>query len=126
MKQYAGKINVELAKRFMADHYDTYLLKENPGSRTLCAHYELDAESPGSHLYAPFRPKGTYDGKVVDSKLAKQMSFVGRWGAACGLPFNAAQFLEAHPQYDWMAGLLKDRPTQPWTEFRAGSHKSRP
>jgi hypothetical protein len=124
MKQYAGKIDVELAKRFTADHYDTYLLKENPGSRTLCAHRELNDGSVGK--YPPFDPGGTFDGKVVDSAMAKRMSFVGRWGAACGMPFNAAQFLEAHPQFDWMTGLLKDRPTQPWTEFCAGSHKLRP
>jgi len=124
MKEYVGKIDVELAKRFMADHYDTYLSKENPGGRTLCAHGELNDGSVG--MARPFSPGGTHDGKVVDSKMAKQMSFTGRWGSACGLPFNAAQFLEAHPQFDWMAGLLKDRPSQPWTEFRAGSHKLRP
>jgi hypothetical protein len=123
MKQYAGKINVELAKTFIADHYDTWLLKENPGSRTLCAHGELDSQISGFPAAIPFNPGGTYDGKVVDSAMAKRMSFVARWGAACGTPFNAAKFLEAHPQYDWMAGLLKDRPTQPWTEFQAGNKK---
>jgi hypothetical protein len=126
MKQHAGKIDVELARRFMADHYDTYLLKENPGSRTLCGHWELDSQIPGKEGYAPFSPGGTFDGKVVDSAMAKRMAFTARWGAACGLPFNAARFLEAHPQFDWMTGLLKDRPTQPWTEFRAGSHELRP
>jgi hypothetical protein len=35
------------------------------------------------------------------------MSFVARWGAACGTPFDAKKFLEQHPQYDWMNGLLK-------------------
>jgi hypothetical protein len=65
-------------------------------------------------------PHGVLDGKVVDSKMAKQMSFVARWGSACGLPFDAKKFLEQHPQYDWMNGLLKDRPTQSWTVFKAG------
>jgi hypothetical protein len=32
----------------------------------------------------------------------------------------ASAFLEAHPQYEWMTGILKDRPTQPWTTFKAG------
>jgi hypothetical protein len=68
-------------------------------------------------------PHGVLDGKVVDSKMAKQMSFVARWGAACGTPFDAKKFLEQHPQYDWMDGLLKDRPTQPWTVFKAGENK---
>jgi hypothetical protein len=48
------------------------------------------------------------------------MSFLARWGSADGRPFFAEQFLREHPQYDWQEGLLKDRPTQPWTTFRAG------
>ena len=35
----------------------------------------------------------------------------------------AAAFLAAHPQFDWMTGLLKSRPAQPWTEFAAGEGK---
>ena len=41
----------------------------------------------------PFSPEGTVDGKVVDSRMAKQMSFVARWGAACGTGFDAKKFL---------------------------------
>jgi hypothetical protein len=123
MKQYSGKINVELAQRFIADHFDTWLQKENPGSRTLCAHGDLDSSLQGHPEFIPFRPGGTYDGKVVDSTMAKRMSFVARWGAPCGMPFNAAKFLEEHPQFDWMKSLLNDRPAQPWTIFQAGSRK---
>ena len=43
-----------------------------------------------------------------------------RWGAACGTPFDAKAFLEAHPQYEWMTGIIKDRTMQPWTVFKAG------
>jgi len=118
MKQYAGKIDIEIAKQFEADHYDTYLNKINPDGRTLCSHHELDAALFGDGI--PFEPGGTYDGKVVDSKSAKQMSFFARWGAACGTAFDANKFLEDHPQYDWMSGILKDRPSQPWTVFIAG------
>ena len=52
--------------------------------------------------------------------MATQMSFIARWGNACGTPFIAKDFLDKHPQFDWMNGLLKDRPTQPWTLFKAG------
>lgn len=120
MKENYGKIDIELAESFEADHFDTYLNQNKPGSRTLCAHYELDPLLVGDYLGEPFRPSGVLDGKVVDSKMAKQMSFVARWGAACGTPFDAKFFLEQHPQYDWMSSLLKDRPTQPWTVFKAG------
>jgi hypothetical protein len=52
--------------------------------------------------------------------MAKKMSFFARWGSACGTAFDAKIFLDEHPQFDWMTGLLKDRPAQPWTEFKAG------
>ena len=120
MNKYAGKIDINQAELFEADHLDTYLKQTKPGSRTLCAHEELDPLQEGYSLGEPFKPEGVLDGKVVDSKMAKQMSFVARWGAACGTPFDAKKFLEQHPQYDWMNGLLKDRPTQPWTVFKAG------
>jgi hypothetical protein len=84
----------------------------------LCAHWEFDPQLYTS--YAPFSPEGTLDGKVIDAKMAKQMSFVARWGAACGKAFNAKKFLKEHPQYDWMKDILKDRPSQPWTVFKAG------
>lgn len=117
MKKYAGRIDARLAEKFEADHYDTYLDKDKPSCRTLCAHWDLDPQYSG--LDKPFDPSGTLDGKVVDSKLAKQMSFIARWGAACGTAFNAKKFLDEHTQYDWMKGLLKDRPSEPWTVFKA-------
>jgi hypothetical protein len=68
----------------------------------------------------PFDCSGTVDGKVVDAAMAKSMAFTARWGAACGTAFHADKFLIAHPQFDWMTGILKDRVSQPWTIFRAG------
>jgi len=117
MNENVGKIDINNAELFESDHYDTYLNQDKPDGRTLCLHDELEYSDI---KYDPFTPDGTLDGKVVDSKMAKQMSFVARWGAACGMPFDAKKFLEQHPQYDWMNGLLKDRPSQPWTVFKAG------
>jgi hypothetical protein len=121
MKENAGKINLKLAQAFEADHYDTYLDKNEPSQRSLCAHYEVDPQFFNS--YIPFSPEGTLDGKVIDAGMAKQMSFTARWGSACGMPFDAKAFLGKHPQFDWMTGILKDRPTQPWTTFKAGETK---
>ena len=121
MRENEGKINVKLGKAFEADHYDTFLHKDNPGGRTLCGHWEIDDQLYGPS--EPFSPEGTLDGKVVDATMAKQMSFSARWGSACGIPFSGTKFLEAHPQYEWMTGLLPDRPTQPWTVFKAGETK---
>jgi hypothetical protein len=118
MNEYRGKIDIGTGKAFLADHFDTYLNTSNPDSRTICGHFESDSQASGT--FAPFLPAGAYDGKVVDATMAKNMSFVARWGSPCGTPFDAKKFLELHPQYDWMNGLLKDRPTQPWTVFKAG------
>lgn len=121
MRDNTGKINLELAKAFEADHYDTYLNTSTPDMRTLCSHPDLDPDIYGVDI--PYSPWGTLDGKVIDSKMAKQMSFSARWGSACGTPFDAKAFLAKHLQFDWMNGLLKDRPTQPWTLFKAGEVK---
>jgi hypothetical protein len=118
MAKYAGKIDLELAKAFEADHYDAYLQKDEPGGRSICGHFDLDAKALGVDV--PFEPEGTLDAKVVDTALARRMSFAARWGSACGMPFDADKFLIAHPQFDWTRDILKNRPSQPWTEFRAG------
>jgi hypothetical protein len=117
MKQYRGKITLARAKSFEGDHFDTYLRKDLLGSRSLCAHWEYDTSDPAS---PPFDPSGTVDAKVVDSKMAKQMSFAARWGSGCGTAFNAKQFLRDHPQFDWMTGILRSRACCRWTDFRAG------
>ena len=111
MKQYAGKITVETAKGFEADHYDPYLHAIHPGSRTLCAH--CDQDSLDAEL--PFEPWGTIDAKVVDSRMAKEMSFAARWGSGCGMPFDAGHFLRAHPQFEWTEGILRSWGSYPWT-----------
>ena len=114
MKEHYGKIDVELAKRMLADHYDVYLRKEQPGSRTICGHYELDDGSvPGSR--GAYRPAGAVDGKVVDSDMAGQWRLWAKWGSSCGIGLDAAKFLEEHPQYKWLEGYLKDLPAESWT-----------
>jgi hypothetical protein len=121
MKENSGTIDAQRAKALVADHYDSYLQKDLPGGRCLCAHSDLDSQMAGSGV--PFSPKGTIDGKVVDTRMARRMSFAARWGAACGAPFDAGKFLAAHPQFDWMHDILKSRPAQPWTDFTAGERE---
>jgi hypothetical protein len=118
MKQYAGRIDVALAKRFEADHFDTLRGKTVPGGRSLCGHFDLDPEGQGHDV--PFDCSGTVDAKVVDGAMVKRLVFDARWGAACGTAFSAGKFLAAHPQFDWLTEVLQDRPSQPWTTFRAG------
>ena len=56
----------------------------------------------------------------IDSAMAKQMKFAARWGAACGLAFDAQKYLSEQPQFEWMKDILKSRPSQDWTVFAAG------
>ncbi|MEK7686423.1 MAG: hypothetical protein AAB466_13490 [Verrucomicrobiota bacterium] len=111
---------MKLAKQFKADHCDAYFKKTKPGARSICGHFERDALAWGAWPGAPFSPVGTFDAKVVDTKMARQMSFAARWGSACGQAFNAERFLVEHPQFDWMKDIVRSRPPQPWTVFRAG------
>ncbi len=121
MREHKGKIDTETAKNILSDHYDVYLQEEdNPCSRTVEGHYELD---PFEYWQArrPFSPQGCVDGKVMDSDMARKMSFLARWGSSSGMGFDAGEFLERHPQWNELAGYLKDRPSRPWTRFEAGA-----
>ena len=122
MKDNAGKIDLALAKEMEADCFDTCLNSDNPDTRTLSGHAELDPLSipQNDAFFVPFQPFGSYDAKVVDSRMAKAMSFAARWGSADGTAFDAPAFLAAHPQFDWLSPYLKSRPAEPWVEFKSG------
>jgi hypothetical protein len=127
MDEHKGKLNIEIAQQIMADHYDVYLNKENPCSRTCCAHYELDAREYMSDQSRPkpFQPRGALDGNVVDTTMAKNMSFSLRWGSSCGIPFDANNFCSKNRVWDYLRPYLHDRPQQPWTTFRIMDTKTK-
>jgi hypothetical protein len=121
MQKYKGKLNVELAKKILADHYDVYLKKDNnPCSRTICSHYDLDAREymSQSDRPVPYAPHGAVDGIVCDTTLALNMSFVGRFGNSCGIPFYKDKYCKENIQFSNICYFLKDRPSQPWTKFQ--------
>lgn len=120
MRENAGKIDLAMAKHFEADHFDSYRGRFQLSGRTLCGHFDLDPEADKPWPGVPFACSGTVDSKVVDAAMAKDMSFVARWGSACGMAFVARKYLAAHPQFDWMENILKDRPAEPWAVFHAG------
>ncbi len=122
LNKHKGALDVAAAQAILADHYDVYLEQEQPGWRTIDGHTELDPMRYVSGLSGrpAFDPHGAVDGKVTDSELAATLSIAARWGNSSGLPFSAADYLAAHPQFDYLDGYLKDRPTQPWTIFTAG------
>jgi len=123
MSEHTGKIDLEAAKLFEADHFDVYLGEEHPGERSLCGHWELEGKPILPWPTEPNQPWGTVDAKVVDSTMAKKMCFAARWGSACGTAFDAGKFLAEHPQYAWMKDTLQSRPSEPWTTFAAGEQR---
>jgi len=116
----AGKIDLAMAKCFEADHYDPFLETAHAGGRSLCMHYDLDREFTDDWHGGPYAPTGSFDGKVVDTQMAKHMSFAARWGSPCGTAFKAEPFLKKHPQFAWQRGILYNRPAEPWVIFAAG------
>jgi len=124
MDENKGKLDIDLAMKLIADHYDVYLNKENRSSRTVCSHYELD---PREYMSDPSRPKpyqprGAVDGTAIDSNMAANMSFMGRWGSSCGSPFVASEFCNRNRIWKDYEPYLNDRPTQPWTKFMITDH----
>lgn len=119
MDLHKGKIDVEIAKQIIADHYDVYLNKVNPCSRTVCSHYELDAREFMSQADRPkpYQPRGAINGKVCDSTMAKNMSFVAIYGNSCGTPFYKDVFCSEHREWAYLQPYLHDRLRQPWVKF---------
>lgn len=119
MEMLRGKIDVKAAQEVLADNYDVYLDKKKLGARNVEGHYWLD-DMKYWPARLPYQPMGAVDGKVMDSTLAKNMSFWARWGSSSGLAFDAKKFLKEHSQWNYLTGYLNDRPSQPWTKFQAG------
>ena len=119
MEQYKGQLDVKLGEEILADHFDVYINRINPSSRTCCGHYELDERAFMSDPSRPkpFQPRGALDGIVCDTTLANKMSLDARWGTSCGIPFDASAFFLQHIQWRHLEPYVKDRPHQPWTIF---------
>lgn len=114
MAQYKGKIDVAAAQKFESDHYDVILKKINPDERTLCGHHNLSPRGT-----TPYNDSGAVQGKAIDSDMAAAMTFDAASGHPCGMSFHAAEFLQAHPQFDWEKPELRDMDGYPWTTFTA-------
>ena len=120
MQQYKGQLDVELAEKFLSDHVDAVEKKVDADERSLCGHSEDSPRGIAVWQWGPYYPGGAVQGKAADSDMAQAMSFRARAGHPCGEDFHAAQFLKAHPEYDWMAAKLKDMKAGPWATFRSG------
>ena len=124
MRENYGKIDRELARKLLSDHYDSYVEAYNPSSRTLCGHVEYDPLGLEEWGWGAFYPGGAIDAKVTDSEWASQMKFYAKFGHSCEIPFLAEPFLKAHPEYKWQEKYLKDFPSYPWSIFKARGYSS--
>ena len=116
MPEYKGRIDVEAAKRFMADHQDTFDNKDSASERTLCGHNEVSPRGLGD-WQPPYGPAGAVQNKVADGKLAEKLSLWAAMGHACGVSFVAAEHLAHHPELAWQKDILIDMKSGPWTLF---------
>ncbi len=119
VRAHYGQLDTELAEEYLSDHYDVYERRIDAGKRSLCGHE--DTSPVGEKVWGdpPYNPGGAVTGKVMDSDLAANLSFIGRAGHPCGEDFKAAPFLAAHPQFDWEKPILHDMIAGPWTTFTA-------
>jgi hypothetical protein len=119
MAENKGKIDIQVAMKMEADKYDVIEGKNGPNERSLCGCVELSPRGAPEWDWGKFYPGGTVQAKVMDSRLAKKMQLWAAMGHPGGPDFVAADHLKAHPEHEWMRGLLRDLKAQPWTLFTA-------
>lgn len=118
---YYGKIDAGVAKRILADHYDVFLGKTSLNGRGICKHGENNEDSRSGRVFSLF---GCTDGKVTTSKMAKTLSFQGRFGSCCGRPFHIREYVKQHPKHKHWLGFVEDIASAPWTSISMDSAKN--
>ena len=110
------RISVAEAQLIISDHYDLYLGKDNPCSRSICAHYDLDKREYMSQegRPKPYQPKGAVDAKIGTGSMCNNMQFIARWGNACGTDFKKDDFCDLRREWEYQRPFLEDRLQQPW------------
>ena len=114
-EKYYGKLNINNGKEIISDHYDIFLNKTEMNNRSICKHTELDGTINNNNLYYPF---GSTDAKIVNSKMAANRRFVGRFGSGCGRIFNVKHFVSENPKYKQWEPYLENMPKYKWTTLK--------
>ena len=120
MAQNKGQIDLAMAQKFLADHWDAYENKEARNERPLCGHVADSPRGVPEWNWPPYNPSGAVTSQAATSTMAKNMMMTARAGYPCGEDFIAATFLQQHPEFEWERAILKDMKGNPWAEFRAG------
>ena len=124
VQQHLGQLDTTLAEQYLSDHYDSYEHKVVAARRSLCGHEDVSKDYEAAWDSPPFSPSGAVTGKVMDSAMAANMSFIARAGHPCGEDFLAAPFFAAHPEFNWQKPMLNDMKAGPWSTFTAAQHQS--
>lgn len=110
-EEYYGKINTNIAKRVIGDHYDMLLGKDSMNQRVICKHPELDPD-------ARYKPYSSTDAKIVNSAMAKDLHFLGIFGCGCGKRnLNIKKYVQEHPEYKEWGNVLENMPKRQWTKL---------
>ena len=120
MEQNTGQIDIAMAQKFLADHWDSYEKKEQPNERTLCGHTVNSPRGVPEWEDPPYSPEGAVTSQAADSSMAKNMTFAARAGFPCGGDFLVEPFLREHPDFAWEKPVMRDMKGNPWAEFKAG------
>ena len=123
MQEYKGRIDVDLAQKFLGDHFDSYEKKEQASERALCGHVDTVQRGIPQWGWGAFFDGGAVQGKATDGALAEKMSLYARAGHPCGADFLAQPWLAQHGEYAWQKPVLRDMKAGPWTLFRSGQQK---
>ena len=113
-EKYRGRIDTDVVKSILADHYDNHLGKTAANTRTVCKHGYVDGGDGGATI--PYKPVGAYDTKIADSASIRRMSFLAHWGPPCGTPFSVKEHMKKHPEWKDWAEYLADFPKRGWVE----------
>ena len=116
MTENKGQIDVAVAQRFLADHYDVIEKKDDPDERTLDGHVDLSPRGDAGWV-GPYGTAGAVQNKAADAEMIEKMTFTAAAGHACGKDFKASSFMSAHPEYEWQKSLQRDMAANPWTSF---------
>jgi len=120
MNQYKGQIDVEMAQKFLADHWDSYEKNQGPNERSLCGHIAVSPRGVPEWNDPPYEPGGAVTAQAADSSMTKNMTLRARAGYPCGEDFLEDPFLKQRPEYEWQRSVLQDMKGNPWAEFKAG------
>lgn len=121
LESHRGRIDLETARGFLADHVDLRTGLDQPSRTTLCGHVEVEETGLIEWGWGSRYPGGALDAKAVDAKgLQEGGSFWARYGKPCGESFDPRDHLKETTDYPWEA-VFPDWRLQPqdWVNLPA-------